>query len=89
MTAGLNDAITPAWSVGLQGLYSRWQELADTTHEVIWGVSLNSIYYLTDTFSIDGQIAYSYADYGNVGFLGNAIPNSHNLEIDLGTDIDF
>ncbi len=89
VTAGLNDAITPAWSVGLQGLYSRWQELADTTHEVIWGVSLNSIYYFTDTFSIDGQIAYSYADYGNVGFLGTAIPNSHNLEIDLGTDIDF
>jgi predicted porin len=77
------------WQFGLQGMYSLWQELGDTTHEAIWGVSLNGIYAFTDSFSIDGQIAYTYADYGNVGLGGTSIPNVHGIEVDLGTNITF
>ena len=63
-------------------------------------MSLNSAYALGPGISLEGQIAYSNADYGNLsGPLGFSVPvpvavgvnaqSGYSWEIDLGTAINF
>jgi outer membrane protein OmpU len=51
-----------AWSVGLQGIYSRWDVYGKRDHDAIWGASLNSAYTLGPGITLEGQIAYSRYD---------------------------
>jgi len=88
VTAGLNHTIGD-WAFGLEGMYSQWQELAKTTQETIWGLSLNGTYALSDSIDLEGQIAYTAADYGNVGIFGTSIPAVHGFEVDFGTNISY
>ena len=77
------------WAFGLEGMGSQWGELSHTTHETIWGISLNGTYALSDSIDLEGQVAFTYADYGNVGLHGSTIPSVHGLEVDFGTNINY
>ena len=72
-------------------------------NEKMWGVSLNGAYALGPGLSLEGQIAYTNANYGNLSGFGVSVPvpsvgtsspgvnasNVHSWEIDLGTAINF
>jgi len=88
VTAGGNYT-TGDWAIGLQGMYSQWQELGKTTDEVMAAISLNGSYTLGPGVSLEGQLAYTHGNYGDVGFGGTSIPSVWNVELDFGTDIDF
>jgi outer membrane protein OmpU len=99
-----------AWSFGLQGIYGSFQQNASVIlgtstpgasadNENLWGVSLNTAYALAPGISLEGQIAYTNANYGSLSGLGFSIPvpaavgvdasQVHSWEIDLGTGINF
>jgi outer membrane protein OmpU len=97
-----------AWSFGLQGEYGQYQQSASrfTTapgesvqDEKLWGVSFNTAYALGPGISLEGQVAYTNANYGNLTGFGVSIPEGtevgvnaskvHSWEIDLGTAINF
>ena len=88
VTAGGNYT-TGDWAIGLQGMYSQWQELGKMTDEVMAAISLNGSYTLGPGVSLEGQLAYTHGNYGDVGFGGTSIPSVWNVELDFGTDIDF
>jgi hypothetical protein len=68
-------------------------------NENLSGVSLNTAYALGPGISLEGQIAYTNANYGSLSGLGLSIPvpaavgvnasQVHSWEIDLGTGINF
>ena len=90
-----------AWSFGLQGMYSSWQYGGNVDKEKSYAVSLNSAYALGPGISLEGQVAWTAADYGdNFGiFTTPPIVNGvrtaglngyvHAVEIDFGTAINF
>ena len=99
-----------AWSFGLQGLYGSYQQSASVIlgtsapgvsadNERLWGVSLNGAYALGPGISLEGQVAYTASNYGNLSGPGFSVPvpeavgvdasKVHSFEIDLGTAIDF
>jgi outer membrane protein OmpU len=103
VTAGASYTID-AWSFGLQGIYGDYQQNAfgpffSTSDYQYWGVSLNGAYALGPGIALEGQVAYTNGDYGNISGFGVSVPtptlvgvNSskvHSWEIDLGTAINF
>ena len=99
-----------AWSFGIQGEYGDYQQSASAVlgttaagisagDEHLWGVSFNTAYALGPGISLEGQVAYTNADYGNLSGFGASVPvptvvgvgtsNVHAWEIDLGTAINF
>jgi outer membrane protein OmpU len=102
-----------SWSFGLQGEFGSFQQSASAIlgtsapgvsaqNEKIWGISLNGAYALGPGISLEGQIAYTNASYGNLSAFGVSMPvplaatgvgvnasNVHSWEIDLGTAINF
>jgi predicted porin len=112
ITAGASYTID-AWSFGLQGLYASYQQSASAIlgtsapgvsadSEQLWGISLNGAYALGPGISLEGQIAYTSANYGSLSTFGASTPiplaatsvvvdatNVHAWEIDLGTAINF
>jgi outer membrane protein OmpU len=99
-----------AWSVGLQGIYGSYQQNASVIlgtsapgvtadNENLWGVSLNAAYALGPGISLEGQVAYTNANYGRLSAVGFSVPVSaaagvnatqvHSWEIDFGTAINF
>ena len=109
VTAGASYTID-AWSFGLQGLYGSYQQSASAVlgtsapgvsadNQKFWGVSLNAAYALGPGISLEGQVAYTASNYGNLSGPGFSVPvpeavgvdasKVHSFEIDLGTAIDF
>ena len=90
-----------AWSFGLQGEYGSYQQSASAIlgtsapgvsaqNEKMWGVSFNTAYALGPGISLEGQVAYTNANYGNLTSGPLPIPGTvHSIEIDLGTAINF
>ena len=99
-----------AWSFGLQGEYGSYQQSASAIlgtsapgvsaqNEKMWGVSFNTAYALGPGISLEGQVAYTQANYGNLSAFGVSVPTPnavgvnattvHSWEIDLGTAINF
>jgi outer membrane protein OmpU len=103
-----------AWSFGIQGVFGSFQQDAaailgtaapgiSAQNEKMWGISLNGTYALGPGISLEGQIAYTNANYGNLSGFGTSVPvpsvgtnspgvnasNVHSWEIDLGTAINF
>ena len=102
-----------AWSFGLQGQYGSYQQSAsailgtsapgvNADNEKLWGISLNTSYALGPGISLEGQLAYTNANYGSLSALGVSVPtplaatgvgvnatNVHSWELDLGTAINF
>jgi hypothetical protein len=100
-----------AWSFGLQGEYGSYQQSASAIlgtsapgvsaqREKLWGVSFNTAYALGPGISLEGQVAYTNANYGNLSALGVSVPipavgagvdasKVHSWELDLGTAINF
>ena len=88
-----------AWSFGLQGIYSQWGQFNGAADdEIYWGVSLNGAYALGPGIALEGQVAYTRADYGNFNGTSIGVPavvgvTSDNTvdswEFDLGTAINF
>src|SRR5262249_48758127 len=84
LTAGASYTID-AWSFGLQGLYASYQQSASAIlgtsapgvsadNENVWGVSLNGAYALGPGISLEGQVAYTAANYGDLSTLGVSAP---------------
>ena len=107
VTAGGSYTID-AWSFGLEGLYASYQQsgavitgnpFATASNQTYWGISLNSAYALGPGISLEGQVAYTTTNYGNVSAFGFSIPvpaavgvaasRVDSWEIDLGTAINF
>ncbi len=106
-TAGVSYTMD-AWAVGLQGMYGSYGQSCVAkvagvcsvtgSNENLWAVSLNGAYALAPGISLEGQVAYTAADYGTTPG-GVAVPlaagtlvdasNVHSWEIDLGTAINF
>ena len=74
-----------AWSFGLQGVFGSFQQNASAIlgtsapgisaqNEKMWGVSLNAAYALGPGISLEGQIAYTNANYGNLSGFGVSVP---------------
>ncbi|HSY87477.1 MAG TPA: porin, partial [Verrucomicrobiae bacterium] len=97
-----------AWSFGLQGEYGSYQQsgavitgipTVNAQNELLWGVSLNTAYALGPGISLEGQVAYTNADYGMLSAFGASVPvplrvgvnanQVHSWELDLGTAINF
>jgi predicted porin len=99
-----------AWSFGLQGEYGSFQQSASAVlgtsaagisadNEKMWGVSFNTAYALGPGISLEGQVAYTNANYGSLSTLGVSFPvptvvgvnatQVHSWELDLGTAINF
>jgi outer membrane protein OmpU len=103
-----------AWSFGIQGEFGSFQQNASVIlgtsapgigaqNEKMWGISLNGAYALGPGIALEGQIAYTNANYGNLSGFGVSVPvpsvgtsspgvnasNVHSWEIDLGTAITF
>jgi outer membrane protein OmpU len=57
-TAGASYHID-AVSVGLQGMYSRWNVYGNAAHDNVYGVSLNGTYALGPGIALEGQVAYT------------------------------
>ena len=85
-----------AWSFGLQGEYGRYQQSVSRfgpppgDDEKLWGVSVNGAYALGPGISLEGQVAYTNASYGNLIVGVYTLPSKvHSIELDLGTAINF
>ena len=90
-----------AWSFGLQGEYGSYQQSASAIlgtsapgisadNEKMWGVSFNTAYALGPGISLEGQVAYTNASYGNLIVGAYTLPNKvQSIELDLGTAINF
>ena len=72
-----------AWSFGLQGEYGSYQQSASAIlgtsaagisadNEKMWGISFNTAYALGPGISLEGQVAYTQANYGSLS--GSASP---------------
>ena len=89
-SAGLNYSLGDV-AVGLQGMYSQWQQAGGGGDEKIWGLSLNSTYAYGPGINLEAQFAYTAANYGGAAaapfFTG--LPPVHAIEVDLGTAINF
>ena len=107
VSAGTSYTID-AWSFGLQGEYGSYQQngavitgipAVNAQNELLWGVSLNTAYALGPGISLEGQVAYTSADYGMLSAFGESVPvplavgvnanQVHSWEFDLGTAINF
>jgi outer membrane protein OmpU len=107
VSAGTSYTID-AWSFGLQGEYGSYQQngavitgipTVNAQNELLWGVSLNTAYALGPGISLEGQVAYTNADYGMLSSAGESVPvplavgvnanQVHSWEFDLGTAINF
>jgi hypothetical protein len=107
VTAGGSYTID-AWSFGLQGMYASYQQsgavitgnpFATAPNQVYWAVSLNGAYALGPGIALEGQVAYTDTNYGNVSTFGASVPvptvvgvnasQVHSWEIDFGTAINF
>jgi predicted porin len=77
-----------AVSIGLQGLYSKWEVGGDSGNDKIWGVSLNAAYALGPGISLEGQVAYQKYD---AAFAPSYFtPASYDaVELDAGFAINF
>src|SRR5215470_5857057 len=84
LTAGGSYTID-AWSFGIQGIYASYAQSASAilgtsapgvsaSREQMWGVSLNGAYALGPGISLEGQVAYTAANYGNLSTLGLSVP---------------
>ena len=111
MVSGGASYTIDAWSFGLQGDYGSYQQSASAIlgtsapgvsadNEKMWGVSFNTAYALGPGISLEGQVAYTNANYGNLSAFGVSVAGSrtavgvnasqvHSWEIDLGTAINF
>jgi len=78
-----------AISIGLEGLYDRFQTNGDNTHITVWGVSLNAAYALGPGISLEGQVAYTKSNNDIGGPEYSALDGEHSVEIDVGTAINF
>ena len=99
-----------AWSFGIQGEYGSYQQSASAVlgtsaagisadNEKMWGISFNTAYALGPGISLEGQVAYTNANYGSLSTLGVSFPvptvvgvnasQVHSWELDLGTAINF
>jgi len=98
-----------AWSFGLQGIYADYEQngtavsgipFASADDQILWGASLNGAYALGPGISLEGQVAYTQSNYGNVSLFGGGVPvplaavgvdasKVHSWEFDLGTAINF
>ena len=74
-----------AWSFGLQGEYGSYQQSASAIigtsapgvsadNEKMWGISFNTAYALGPGISLEGQLAYTNANYGNLSAFGVSAP---------------
>ena len=107
VTAGVSYTID-AWSFGLEGLYASYQQsgavitgnpFATASNQTYWGISLNGAYALGPGIALEGQVAYTTTNYGNVDAFGVSVPvplavgvdasRVDSWEIDLGTAINF
>src|SRR6516225_7075298 len=107
VTAGASYTID-AWSFGLEGLYASYQQsgavitgnpFATASNQTYWGISLNGAYALGPGISLEGQVAYTTTNYGDVSAFGVSVPvplavgvdasRVDSWEIDLGTAINF
>jgi outer membrane protein OmpU len=109
VSAGASYTID-AWSFGLQGVYGSYQQSASAilgtsapgvsaSNETMWGISLNGAYALGPGISVEGQVAYTSANYGSLSAGGVSVPiplavgvdatQVHAWEVDLGTAINF
>jgi outer membrane protein OmpU len=110
VTGGASYTID-AWSFGLQGLYGSYAQDAakilgvtsapgvSADRENMWGISLNGAYALGPGISLEAQVAYTTANYGNLSAFGVSTPvptavgvdssKVHSVELDLGTAINF
>jgi len=81
-----------AVSVGLEGIYGRYQVhqgAPSNGHDVIWGVSLNGAYALGPGINLEAQVAYSKYSPSN-GTPSSTNPLSYDaVEIDGGFAINF
>ncbi len=79
-----------AISIGLEGLYSRFEVDGNTQHERIYGVSLNAAYALGPGISLEGQVAWTkYAtDSSDPSAIAQAM-DTNGYEVDIGTAINF
>jgi len=89
MITGGGSYTMGAISVGLEGLYDRFQLLGDTAHVNIWGVSLNAAYALGPGISLEGQVAYTESDNNAGGTFFDGLSGENSMEIDFGTAINF
>ncbi len=109
MASGGASYAIDAWSFGLQGIFAEYQQSGfgitgipseSADHEHFWGASLNAASALGPGISLEGQLAYTQADYGIVCLLAACRPialvetgvsatQAHSREIDLGTAINF
>jgi predicted porin len=110
VTAGGSYTID-AWSFGVQGLYGHYNQgavavgkalalpVSSVDAQQFYGASLNGAYALGPGVSLEGQVAWTEADYGNAQVLGVSVPvpeivgvdatTVHSWEFDLGTAINF
>ena len=110
LVSGGGSYTIDAWSFGIQGIYSSWQQSASAIlgtsapgvsadNEKMWGVSFNTAYALGPGISLEGQVAYTNANYGSLTSFGLSAPvptavgvnanQVHSWELDLGTAINF
>ena len=88
MVSGGASYTIDAWSFGLQGEYGSYQQSASAIlgtsapgvsadNEKMWGISFNTAYALGPGISLEGQVAYTNANYGNLSAFGvsEAVPN--------------
>jgi predicted porin len=84
VTGGASYTID-AWSFGLQGLYGSCAQSTSAVlgtsapgvsadRENMWSVSLNGAYALGPGISLEGQVAYTQASYGNLSAFGVWVP---------------
>jgi outer membrane protein OmpU len=82
-----------AVSIGLQGMYSKWEVFGNTGNDKIWGVSLNGAYALGPGINLEAQLAYhkynsAFGGFGTTG--GYSSPASYKaIEIDGGFAVNF
>ena len=95
-TAGASYTID-AVSVGLQGMYSKWEVWGDSGHDQIWAISLNGAYALGPGINLEAQVMYNKYDANTVfpapfidDAAGFAQPGNYDsVEVDGGFAINF
>jgi predicted porin len=89
-TAGANYSLGEV-AVGLQGMYSQWEQAGGASDQKVWGLSLNSTYAYGPGVNLEAQFAYTASNYGGAvaAPFFNGLPPVHAIEVDLGTAINF
>ena len=86
--AGVSYTID-AVSVGLEGIYGRYDVHTNTAHDVVWGVGLTGAYALGPGINLEGQVAYTKYSPGT-GTPSSTNPMSYDaVEVDAGVAINF